>query len=297
MADRVEIQMPSGEWEERSSQNISEVELGYPMRCCWKNKEGKPCHTPMVSARRTKPYPHIIFRQKNSESIHILGCEYDKRRKSETVSHTDSRASDSTVEDIWKGMSKITRHDRGKGKMRGSLGEESGEGGASGGAEPNPRPVRRKSRRPTTPESLTRLLMDLSVDNPYANTHVRDLIVDHRTVDSFRANGIPQNTYVLVLAKRLAPANRTFTPNDGEIILVDCKYNASREAVPNGCMQFRLRLSGKAKADMYKYLMHKEDNTYIIIFCCWKKDHDNANTYIAMDVDEDHIGIITLMGR
>ena len=295
MANKVEVQLPNGESAERTSENISKEELNYPMRCCWKNKEGKPCHAPMVPVHLTKPHPHIAFRQKNGEKVHILNCDYDERREAETSTHLDYRALGSTSEDIWKGMCKKPKRNNGKGKK--PVEPDGGSGGAeetSGGAEPTPRPIQRKSALPTSPEALAALLLELPIDKPYANTYVRDLIMDQRTIERFRSEGIPENAYVLVLAKRLAVENRTFTANRYEFVLVDCMYDAAKEAKPYDCMQYRLNLFGEARDEMFKFLRLKGDNTYIVIFSRWGRDPGNANTYIALDADVDHIGRIRL---
>lgn len=295
MADKIEIQLPNGEWEERTAETISEKEEYYPMRCCGKNKKGDLCHAPMGPVHLTKPCPHITFRQKNNERVHILNCEYDERRESEISTHLDYRALGSTSEDIWKSMRKKQKRNNVKGKKPVDPdGGSGGDGETTGGAEPAPRPIRRKSVLPTSPEALTALLLDLPIDAPYANTYVRDLIIDRRTVDSYRANGIPQDKYVLVLAKRLASTNRTFSAKKGEIVLVDCNYDASSNAMPKSCIQFRMSLYGKVKEDMFKYLKLKGDNTYITIFCKWEKDSENKNTYFAKNIDADHIGRVRL---
>lgn len=294
MANIVEVQLPNGEWVIRTSENISEEELKYPMRCCWRNKDGKPCNAPMVPERRTTPYPHIHFRQKNGEKVHILGCVHDERRKKVTVSHLNRRAINREPIDLWKAM-KTNKNNKGKKKNGGgSMGGPDGGGEEIGGAEPNQRPIQRKATLPKSPETLAEILLDLPIDAEFANTRVGALIVDHRTVDCFRCEGIPDDAYVLVLSKRLAQSNRTFVANKYEFVLVDCKYDASKEAEPHDCIQFRLNLFGEARDDMFKYLKLKGDNTYIVIFSRWEKDPDNTNTYFAIDADVDHIGRIRL---
>lgn len=294
MADKVEVQMPDGRWEIKISEDISEEELNYPMRCCWKNKNGQSCHAPMVPVHHQKPYPHISFRQKNGENVHILGCKYDERREKETITYPDYRACDRVPVDLWKAMEK-NKKVKGKGKGRGGPTEGPNGGDEEpGGIEPSARPIQRRATLPKSPESLAEILMDLPIDAEFANTSVGDLIVDQRTVDRLRYEGIPDDAYVLVLTNKLALANRTFVANKGEIVLVDCKYDASIEAAPIGCIQFRLPVHGEAKTRMFDYLKLKGDNTYIVIFSRWKRDPDNANTYIAIDADVDHIGRIRL---
>lgn len=294
MARKVEVQLPSGEWVVRTSEDISEEELEYPMRCCGKNKEGNLCHAPMVPVRLKKPYPHITFRQKNGEKVHILGCEFDEQREKQIVSHLDRRATGFEPEDIWKLMGEKRTKENGKGKkIVGPAGPDGG-GEEPGGAEPNPRDIQRKSTLPKSPESLAEILLELPIDEVYANARVGDLILDQRTVVRFRCEGIPEDAYVLALAKRLAQSNRTFVTNKYEFVLVDCMYDAAKEPDPHACIQFRLNLFGEARDDMFKFLKLKGDNTYIVIYSRWEKDPDNANTYFAIDADVDHIGRIRL---
>ena len=290
MADKVEVQMPDGRWEIKISEEILEKELKYPMRCCWKNKKGQYCRAPMVSECHTN---QIRFRQKNGEKVHILGCIYDERRKKETVTHLDRRALNRKPEDLWKAMEK-NKKNKGKGKGRGGPLQGPEDGEEHGGAEPNPRPIQRRETLPKSPELLAEVLMDLPIDAEFANTRVGNLIVDQRTVERFRREGISEDAYVLVLAKRLAQSNRTFVANKYEFVLVDCMYDAAKEAKPHDCIQFRLNLFGEARDNMFKYLKLKGDNTYIVIFSRWKRDPDNENTYFAIDADVDHIGRIRL---
>lgn len=295
MADEVEVKLPNGEWVKRTSENILEKELEYPMRCCWRNKDGKPCHAPMVPVHLSKPHPHIAFRQKNGEKVHILNCDYDERREAETSTHLDYRALGRTSEDIWKGMCKKPKRNNGKGKK--SVEPDGGSGGdeeTSGGAEPTPRPIQRKSAVPTSPEALVALLLELPIDKPYANTYVRDLIMDQRTIERFRSEGIPENAYVLVLAKRLVVEKRAPTANTYKFVFADCMYDATKDEKAHDCIQFGLNLFGEARDEMFKFLKLKGDNTYIVIFSRWKRDPANANTYFALDTDVDHIGRIRL---
>lgn len=293
MAKVVEVQLPNKSWVIRTSETISEEELNYPVRCCWKNKSGKPCHAPMVPVRHKKPYPHITFRQKNGEKVHILGCEFDERREKETITYLDYRAFDRAPEDLWKAMEK-NKIDKGSGKGGDGPIQEPDGGEGYGGADARPRPIQRRATLPKSPESLAEVLMELPIDAEFANTGVSNLIIDQRTVGRFRREGIPEDAYVLVLAKRLAQSNRTFVANKCEFVLADCTYDAAKEAKPHDCIQFRLNLFGEARDDMVKYLKLKGHNTFIVIFSRWKKDPDNMNTYIARDVDDDHIGRIRL---
>jgi len=290
MSDYVEVKLPTGEWVFRRSATIKEEELEYPMRCCWQNKDGKPCHAPMIPERRTKPLPCINFRQKNGEKVHILGCACDERREKETVNHVDRRAKNHKTEDLWKAMMKDKNRKVTKKKSTGPIAGSDGSDEDPDSTEPRERPIQRKATLPKSPESLADVLLNLPIEAEYANTRVSDLIIDQRTVDLFRERGIKKDSYVLVLAKRLAPVNRNFEANKNEIVLVDCNYDASKRAAPDGCLQFRLSLSGETKEHMYKYLKLKGENTYIVIFARWQKDPDNEGVYIAKNVDDDHIG-------
>lgn len=290
MADKVEVQMPDGRWEIKISEDISEEELNYPMRCCWKNRKGQYCHAPMVSECRMN---QIHFRLKNGEKVHILGCIYDERRKKETATHLDRRALNRKPVDLWDAM-KTNKNKKGKKKGGGPI-EGPDDGGENvGGTEPEQRPIQRRETLPKSPETLVGILLDLPIDAEFANTRVGNIIVDQRTVDRFRREAIPEDAYVLVLAKRLATSNRTFVADKYEIVLVDCMYDAAKEAKPHDCIQFRLNLFGEARDNMFKYLKLKGDNTYIVIFSRWKRDPDNENTYFAIDADVDHIGRIRL---
>lgn len=294
MADMVEVLLPNGERVVRTSDNISEEELDYPMRCPGKNRKGSVCHCPMSPVRKNLPYKHIEFRQARDEIVHIFGCEYDKRRDKQIISCLNYRAVNEMPQDIWKAMSK--KHNP-KGKNKGKPVDPNGEGGGNvegGRQDPEAKPILRKSKLPGSPEALAGVLLSLNVDDLYANTYVRDLILDERTVERFRRDGISNDTYVLVFAKKLARENRTFTANDFEFVVADCLYDASKEAEPYNCMQFRLSLCGKAWKTMHKYCKLKDKNTYIVIFSRWTVDPDNKNVYIAVDADNDHIGRIRL---
>ena len=291
MAKIVEVQLPDGRWVIRTSDTISEEELNYPMRCCWINKKGQPCHAPMVAERHMN---RVHFRQKNGEKVHILGCVHDERRKKETITHLDRRAYGHEPIDVWKAMKTEKKR-----RAPQNGGDDTGGGSIGGvdvpgGSEPNPRLIQRRETLPKSPVMLAEVLLELSIDADFANTRVGDLIVDHRTINDFRRDGIPDGAFVLVLAKRLAVSNRTFVAPKDEFVLVDCMYDASKEAIPYNYMQFRLNLTGDARDSMFKYLKLKGHNTFIVIFSRWKKDPDNMNTYIARDVDDDHIGRIRL---
>lgn len=295
MAHIVEVRLPDGTWVVRTSGNISEEELKYPMRCCGKNKKGMPCHTPMIPVHRNYPYKHIEFRQLNDEVVHILGCPHDKRRDFEISSHLDYRALGDKTEDIWRAMMKNpTNPGNGKGKQTAQKDGDIDGFKTGGDRDSKSRRIVKKTKLPSSPEVFAEVLLSLDINAPYANTYVRNLIIDQRTVDQYRAEGIPEDKYLLVLAKKLTMKNRTFSANKGEIVLVDCKYDFAKEADPIGCMQFRLSLHGKAREHMFEYLKLKGNNSYIVIFSRWKRDPENENTYFAIDADDDHIGRIRL---
>lgn len=289
MADAVEVYLPNRVWVRRTTESISIAELGYPKRCCGKDSDGNWCHVPMISVNKQNPYPHIVFRQKNNERYHIPGCIYNESRNKEIVCHCDWRAKDATSADLWKAMMN-SKNERIGGGNKAPVETIDNDGTELGGVEKGVRSVEKKSILPSSPEKLAKMLSCLPIDRKYADANVYDLIVDRRTVMNYRKYGIPQDKYMLIIAKKLARENRTFDVSADEFVVVDCMYNASVRKSPHDCMQFRLKLIGKAREKMYKYLRSEGDGHSIVIFSRWEKDPNNDNTYIAKDADFDHIG-------
>lgn len=294
MADRVEIQMEDGRWEERTLENITETESRCNMRCCGKDRKGRACHADMVPVSKTSGSKALKeFRQKNNLKPHICGCNMDKRNDYSRTSRIDMSAEGHTKEDLWNAIK--ARGTRGAGGGGGPGGTTGGVGGASGGeVDVKGKPIKRVVKLPSSLQQLAEVLTNLPLEDFYADSYVRDLIMDSRTIDYHRRSDISDGSPMLVLAKKLHPDNRIFEADKGEIILVDAGYDASLNKEPTKCLQFRIKAYGKAKKKIFKLLEQNNRATYIAIFARLYKDNERDKTYYLRYVDESRIGIVRL---
>lgn len=294
MADRVEIQMEDGRWEERTLENITETESRCNMRCCGKDRKGRACHADMVPVSKTSGSKALKeFRQKNNLKPHICGCNMDKRNDYSRVSRIDMRAEGHTKEDLWNAIK--ARGTRGTGGGGGPGGATGGVGGAPGGeVDVKGKPIKKVVRLPSSLQQLAEVLTSLSLEDYYADSNVRDLIVDDRTVDYHREKEIPNGRPMLVLVKKLHKDNRVFEADRGEIVLVDAGYDAAVNKNPAKCLQFRIKVYGDTKARLINCLKQNSRATYIAIFARLYKDNNHDKTYYLRYVDESRIRIVRL---
>lgn len=294
MADRVEIQLEDGRWEERTRENIAETELRCNMRCCGKDNKGRACHAVMVPVSKTRGSKELKgFKQKNDLKPHICGCDKDERSDCSRVSRIDMRAEGHTKEDLWNAIK--DQGTRGTGGGGGYGGITGGVGGVPGGeVDEKNKPIKKVVQLPSSLQQLATVLTSLALEDYYADSYVRDLIIDSRTIDYHRGSDISDGSPMLVLAKNLHPDNRIFEADKGEIILVDAGYDAILNKEPTKCLQFRIKVYGEAKKKIFNLLKQNNRATYIAIFARLYKDSEHDKTYYLRYIDESRIGLVRL---
>lgn len=293
MAEKVEIMLGPDHWEERTTQNIAEWELSFPMRCCGLDKQGHVCHAIMTPAicRRTGKVKE--FRQKGNERPHIFDCECDKRPEYKQVTNPDYRAQGYSTEDIWNNIIGTKKR---KGGPGGGGGTPPTKGPEEPGKrkEPSEKPIKTTVTLPRSVFQYCGILQTLSINNLYADSRVRDLIIDSRTVRYHRANDPPVGTPILILAKKLHPDYCPIKRNPDEVILIDVGYNAAAKKEPDGCLLFRLQLRGEAKKVLQNFLSSKQKDTCLVLFGRLAKDSSHPYSYFVNHLDSHRIGIIRL---
>lgn len=292
MADIVQI-LINGEWTEKKIHEIQKELWGLPMRCCGKNDLG-PCHAHMQLAfRGGKPY--TFYQAHRNESVHVVGCEHDRRSKKSRIERFDMRCADLNSRDLLQKMSQ--RKEIKKRDPKGKTGGDGGDGDTDRetSEETRHREVEDVARRPSSPEGLAEVFEALPVRSPIMEGYVFDFVVDHRTLEYYRANGIPEDTPVLTLMKKTVAKHRYVEdPKQWEIILASCDYDASNDDESRACLRYRVREYHTRQKLME--LMRKKDseNYYLVMFGCWEKDSVNPNTYIAVGETEGVVGRIKI---
>ena len=293
MADKVEIMVYPGYWEVRTKENITEGELTLRMRCIGKDGKGNVCHAVMCTVTSRKTGKVKGFRQKNDEMPHIFDCSCDERDEFRRITNLDYRAEGYSSDDIWKRIGK--RGGGKKGRKR--------TGGTPPTVEPKEtgkrkrdidKPIKTNVELPRTIYQYLSVLKVLGINDRYAGSLVRDLIVDDRTVAYHRNNNLPEDFPVLIVAKKLHPNYCPVVRKSGEIILADACYNASKKKEPDNCLIFRIKVRGAAGEKMNKYLTNKRPDTFILAFGRLSRDPTYPNTYFVHDLDEYRIGLIRL---
>lgn len=293
MAEKVEIMLGPDHWEERTTQNIAEWELLLPMRCCGRDKQGHVCHAIMTHATCRRTGKVKEFRQKGDEIPHIFGCQFDERPQYRRIVNPDYRAKGYSSEDIWNSISNSKKH---KGVPGGGGGTPPTRGPEEPGQkkEPSEKPIKTTVALPRNILQYFDVLQALNINNQYADSHVRDLIIDSRTVQYHRENGPPVGTPILILAKKLHPDYCPLKRNPDEVILIDVGYSAAAKKDPDGCLLFRLQLRGESKKVLQNFLSSKQKDTYLLLFGRLAKDSFHPDSYFVNHLDSHRIGIIRL---
>lgn len=294
MADVVEIKSEKGSWERRTIENITRDELKCEMRCCGRNKKGELCHATMTPVGfDTVDGKRKYFKRKSDTTPHICGCEHDESDEYTYVAHVDTRAEGVTTEDLWKSIKKKPKG--GKHKGGGGGGPGGGLPGTPGGdGDKSSKPIKKKVRLPNSLVQYVDVLENLSTEDYYADSLVRDLIIDARTIEHHRQNEILEGKPIFILAKKLYRTNRLFDADDGEIVLVDAGYDAAKERKPTNCLQFRFKLYGEARKKFGKCLDLANRTTYIAMFARLYRDTEHDNTYFVHGLDETRLGVVRL---
>lgn len=289
MADKVLVKLPTGELVLRSLEDISVEELKYPKFCAGENDMG-PCMAEM-SASIVDGKPKKFYQAHHNKATHVIGCNYDKRPDESRFGHLDKRCRDVFSANLLKWMSKRRQNhkENDSGDDSSEVYSYDNEKGSSDNTKE--RTITRVGTPPSTPSILAEVLESQSLQDLFMEGYVRDFILDHRTINHYSKNGLPENRPVVVLMKKIASENVHLTDRKKwEYVFADCTYNARKNPDIGECLQFRVQdySATKAITKMLKDL----DDEYIVLFCEWIRDERNRNTYVAVDAAAGLVGHI-----
>lgn len=245
--------------------------------CCGMVR-GKLCRAKMIPVFGETPY----FRSA-PDSKHIYACPHDESKRAVIRRHLDVTGSKTTVEELLSDFDKGETQVRKKQASQGA-GTKTSEKGEAKQAKEEPMRIIREARNPRNLKELCELLVNTEPDELYANTPVRRIIVDRRTIKDYRADGLSDGQTAVVLCSRIKSESldRYFPDRDPQELVLRDAFSFESQKKP---MLFAFRTSLAVK----NMIFSAPKEHIIAIFAQWHPHPKNPCTYICDHVQPGHV--------
>lgn len=171
----------------------------YKNYVCAGNRRGKECRAKMYFACGS-----VQTNNFRALTEHMKNCEFDETSKFHVVNKIDKTGYNTSVEElaIQFGVDRKPGERTGGKKPKGETG-----GGKTGGTlpdedQPDDRETVSLQRKPKKLEELCKVLLQLHEDDQYGPNRVGDILIDDRSVDSFRQRDFQDGTILILVCEK-----------------------------------------------------------------------------------------------
>lgn len=294
MSKIAEMKMDDGSWVEINIKNLTANDVHREFRCGWKSPDGKAvCYAPMTIAYRHNDETPWYFREaKTFAAKHLPECKRQRHQKNRSLSSYDQIGREHSKNEFLEQMlgSRTTKARKPQVEMSPTKIPEN-EIPPENVASMEDRPLTIKPKFPTTTLRMAKFLETLPLESPYMGEEVHNWIVDLRTIDDYREDGIPSDDYIFFLGTLVFPESVNIKRSAKEWILADCQYQKGDS--PDDHLFVRMQLNDAAYERMKKF-SHSNRKYRCFVVVCAKLTLEEGNTkiYTATAVNPKMIGFI-----
>lgn len=217
---------------------------------------------------------------------HKKDCPNDESETAVIRRHLDVTGNTTSVEELLSAFaSRETHRGGGVGMARG--GERGIDPERHDGEEDmaDDRAIVREARNPRTLRELCALLSRCEPDDTYAGIRVADILIDHRSIENVRANGMKEGQIAVVLCRKVgAELREKLAPEvSGEAVVLVDAYAYPHKAKPTA---FIIPCSLEARN---KIIKENSKKNIIAIMGKWYQDPLNEGAYVCNRIEAGQV--------
>lgn len=212
--------------------------------------DGQVCNAPMLPFLGSK-HRDGYFYEKSRKTPHLHDCPEARSRKATTVEMLDRRAQGKTNEALYDQLNQDKKPRGKKPPINPPIPDpedfELDTPPYDETDDEQEKEIKARLRMPRNIQEFISLLSSLSIHDNYTNKKVFDLILDHRTVESYRRMGLPTNRPFVINARRTFPYEHGIALGNHQWILVDYWATGKHKSNP---IVFLLDVTPEAQAKL-----------------------------------------------
>lgn len=266
----------------RHISQVTESELVNRFICSAILDDGKICGAPMRPCQRNDSSREGYFYLEHRNCPHRPGCDKARSRKKITIEKLDHRCEKISGQELYDFLNRDKLNTLRRAKKPPTP-TEPGDTNylppPSGNKNNDEKDIQAKLCMPRTFEEYIHLLKTLSTTDEFTDKLVFDLILDERTIDSYRRMNLPMHPFIIT-ARRTFPQKHNVRLENTQWLLIDYWSSGHYRYSP---FVFLLNLTTDAKQKLYN-LCQIEPSVKIYVYSIFKKHPDIPRMYVSETV-------------
>lgn len=265
----------------RHISQVTESEIGNVFICSTVLDDGNICGAPMRPCRRNDTSLDGYFYLAHHDCPHRSGCDKARSRTKITIEKLDHRCEDISGQELYDFLNRDKLNTLRRTKKPPTPTEPKGTDylPPPSGNQNDEKDIQSKLCTPRTLEEYIRLLKALSTTDEFTDKLVFDLILDERTIDSYRRMNLPLHPFVIT-ARRTFPQKHNVRLENTQWLLIDFWSSGHYRHSP---FVFLLNLTVDAKEKLYD-LCQIKPSVKIYVYSIFKKHPDIPRMYVSETV-------------